>query len=205
LLSCTKIRESFRFHKACPVVDRVEAGRNYRMQSRKVMKSVAPVILLALVLAAFSPATGAAPAAQEPSAISCGDSANCTMSTPAIQIVNNGTGAGIWGQSTTTGIGLRGISKQGIGVRGQSNIGAGVAGKSITWAGVQADSTSGPAVRAQSASGSGVYIPSAGYHGIHIVNAGFQGVYIESAGLNGVRAHTYGATINTAAIRGENP
>jgi hypothetical protein len=160
-------------------------------------------VAVVLVLAVASTGMADEPQLPQPSAISCGDSATCNMGTPAVQVVNNGTGEAIWGQSTTAGTGVRGISRQGIGVRGQSNIGAGVAGKSITWAGVQADSTSGHALRATSSTGHGVYAVSADLDGVRGLSTGGgiadNGVYGQTNSTDGFEGGLYGYSTSYAS------
>ncbi len=162
------------------------------MQRKQVMKWVVLVLLLVTMSVAAIPGTADEPQGIEPSAISCGDTADCKMTTPVVELLQRGAGPAFRGRSLSGRVGVVGIGKPGV--RGTSGNGAGV----------EASSTNGYGLKATSTNGSAVYIPNAGYHGIHIVNTGFQGIYIENAGLNGVRAHTWGATIDTAAIRGEN-
>jgi hypothetical protein len=121
------------------------------MKSKQLVKWVALALLLALMSAAVTTGTADEPQAGEPSAISCGDSANCSLGTPAIQVVNHGVGPAIKGRSAASKTGIRGIGQPGVkgssgggnGVEGYSSSGYGVLGTSEDLDGIMGTSTGG--------------------------------------------------------------
>jgi hypothetical protein len=110
------------------------------MKSKQLVKWVALALLLALMSAAVTTGTADEPQA-EPSAISCGDSANCSMGTPAVQVVNHGVGPAIKGRSAASKTGIRGIGQPGV--KGSSGGGHGVEGYSESSYGVYGEGSAG--------------------------------------------------------------
>ena len=131
----------------------------------------------------------------------------------ALQVYNNGTGAGLFGRSfggwgvgafSDTNTGLQAHSNSFYGVYADSGTGVGVAGVSSgSAAGVYGSSNSGNGVVGNSTSGSGVYGNSSTNAGVWGNNTGSgAGVYGTSNG-DGV----YGLTLSSAAAgtRGSGP
>jgi hypothetical protein len=149
------------------------------MKGKKALKWVASVVLLTLAMAAFIPATGAAPGAQEPSSVVCGDSITCSTAGNAVYVKNTGTGAAIYGQNTSTGDGLKGRGNPGVygfsfhaaGIRGKSNQGIGVKGESVDKYGIAGYSDSSAGVFARG-----------GFDGVDLVLGGSDS---SAAGDNG--------------------
>jgi hypothetical protein len=119
------------------------------MKSKQAIKWVNLVLLLALVSSAAVTGTADEPQGIEPSAISCGDSAHCSMGTPAVQVVNHGVGPAIKGRSAASKTGIRGVGQPGVkgssgggnGVEGYSSGGFGIFGTSEDREGVRGIST----------------------------------------------------------------
>jgi hypothetical protein len=113
------------------------------MQSKQTMKRLTLIALLSLILATAS-STLAAPPAQAPESVECGDSITCSTAGNAVYVQNSGTGPTIYGENTSTGDGLKGRGNPGVygfsyhaaGVRGKSNQGIGVRGESVDKYGV---------------------------------------------------------------------
>jgi hypothetical protein len=123
------------------------------MQSKQTMKRLTWVALLALILATAS-STMAAPPAQAPDSVVCGDAIYCSTGGNAVFIRNTGTGPSLYGQNTSTGEGLKGRGNPGVfgfsyhaaGIRGKSNQGIGVKGESVDKYGVAGYSTNSSGV-----------------------------------------------------------
>ncbi len=137
------------------------------MQRKRTMKWMV-LVPLVLLLAVASTGTADEPQATQPSAITCGDSASCSMAGEALSVTNSGTGAAIYGRNTSavSGSGVYGRSQQGAGVRGQSNSSNGVFATSYNTAGVRGKSTWGVGVKGESDHNDGVYGVSVNGYGV---------------------------------------
>jgi hypothetical protein len=94
-------------------------------------------------------------------------------------------GAGVWGEHTADGTGLRGSSTGGTGIVGTSDSGVGVWGASQSSSGVGGQSTSGI--------------------GVHGVSTSGNGVRGDSTTGEGVRANTNSPTVAALAAYNNNP
>jgi hypothetical protein len=130
--------------------------------------------------AAVTTGTADEPQATEPAVISCGDSANCSLGTPAIQVVNHGVGPAIKARSAASKTGIRGVGQPGV--KGSSGGGNGVEGYSESSAGVYGESNG--------YSGEGVH-----GHGTEYLTEGVLGTSIQNVGVWGISSGTEGNNI----------
>jgi hypothetical protein len=121
------------------------------MQKKQTLKWVALMALLALMLAMVGSGTAASPQAEEPKQLQCGDSVDCSLGTPAVEVINRGVGPAIKGRSAASKTGIRGVGRPGV--KGSSGGGNGVEGYSETGYGVYAESDSDDALVAISDNG----------------------------------------------------
>lgn len=129
-----------------------------------------------------------------------------TISTPMLQVTNNGNlGYGVSAQ-TTNGIGIVGISSSNRGVHGQSTTDTGVNGESISGSGVYGLSTSGNGVAGYSSgttsTGSGVAAINTGTgYGLYATSSGGDGI-LGTGVHNGILGVTNISSASYAGVNG---